>query len=178
MTATEPWRQVWSAPGERLFVEARSEDGWTRHRIRSDSEGDGAVALVTDGTQVLFVKADRPAIGQTLWELPRGQADAADESPAATAARELLEETGRAATESRLLGQVWPDSGLVADEVNVVSIRIDHEEPRARAEYPEQRWIRVDDLGSEIAHGHIADGISLAALALAWSHGEFTQIVR
>src|SRR5690554_6940614 len=106
MTATKPWQQVWSAPGERLFVEARPEDGWTRHRIRSDSEGDGAVAVVTDGTRVLFIEADRPAIDQTLWELPRGQADAADTSPTVTAARELLEETGRAAIESRLIGQV------------------------------------------------------------------------
>lgn len=174
MTASKPWELVWSTPGERLIVEARAEDGWTRHRMRSNSEGDGAVALVTDGARVLFIKAERPAIDRTLWELPRGQADAADELPTATAARELLEETGQVATESRLLREIWPDSGLVADAVNVVVISVDAEAELTPAEYPEQRWIDIDQLGGEIARGHIADGISLAALALAWSKGELT----
>src|SRR5690606_3614052 len=107
MTTTNPWREVWSAPGERLVIQGRQEDGWVRHRSLSNAQGDGAVAVVTDGARVLLIEVDRPAIDRTLWELPRGQADAADESPNATAARELLEETGRVATETRLIGQIW-----------------------------------------------------------------------
>lgn len=177
MTATNPWREVWSARGERLVVQARDEDGWTRHRTLSNSEGDGAVAVVTDGARVLFIKVHRPAIDRTLWELPRGQADLDDESPRATAARELFEETGLVALESRCVGQVWPDSGLSADAVNVVMIQVDTSLERAPAEYSEQLWIGVDALGREIARGRIADGISLAALALAWSHGELADRV-
>ena len=173
MTTTNPWQEVWSTPGERLVVQARQEDGWTRHRTLSNGEGDGAVAVVTDGNRVLFVKAYRPAIDRTLWELPRGQADAADASPAATAARELLEETGRTATGTRLIGQVWPDSGLSADAVNVVIVHIDPAAKRAPAEHSEQRWIDVDRISHEIAGGLIRDGISISALALAWAKGEF-----
>lgn len=172
MTPPEPWKKVWSTPGERLFVEARAEDGWTRHRTRSNSHGDGAVAVVSDGTRVLFIKTPRPAIDHTLWELPRGQADAGDESAQVTAAREVLEETGRVALKSRLLGKVWPDSGLSADGVNVVIVDVDPTVKPAPAEYSEQRWITVEGIQEAIADGLMRDGISLAALALAWAKGE------
>lgn len=157
------------------MVQARPEEGWTRHRTLSNAQGDGAVAVVTDGTRVLFVEAQRPAIDRTLWELPRGQADAADESPSATAARELLEETGRVATDTHHIGQIWPDSGLSADAVNVVVIRVDDHAERAPAEYSQQRWLEVQDLGQEIASGQVADGISIAALTLAWSKEVFAR---
>jgi ADP-ribose pyrophosphatase len=168
-----PWRKVWASPGERLFVEARDEDGWTRHRLLSNSEGDGAAAVVVDGSRVLFIHADRPVIGRKLWELPRGQADAADNSPEETAARELLEETGLLAVQSTLIGQIWAESGLCGDTVNVVLVRVDPSAAPAPAEYQEMRWIDAEQLGGEIAAGRIRDGISIAALALAWSKGAF-----
>lgn len=166
------WQEVWAAPGERLIVQARAEDGWVRHRILSNAEGDGAVAIVVDGLRVLFIEADRPAIARTLWELPRGQADAVDGSPLETAARELLEETGMVAVESRLLGQIWAESGLSGDAVNVVLVRVNPLDVRATAEYSQLRWIDLDRFGQEIAGGRIRDGISISALALAWSKGE------
>lgn len=172
MTSTRRWRDVWKSPGERLFVQARDENGWTRHRILSNSEGDGAVAVVVDGSRVLFIHAERPAIGRNLWELPRGQADATDGSPGATAARELLEETGLIGVESRLLGRIWAESGLSGDAVNVVQIRVDPLAKPAAAEYSALRWIDVSEISQEIADNQIRDGISIAALALAWAKGE------
>lgn len=55
----------------------------------------GAVALVpmVDAEHVCLVKNDRYAVGQTLIEVPAGTLDPG-ESPEATAARELAEETG------------------------------------------------------------------------------------
>lgn len=169
MTGTRIWRNVWVAPGERLFVQARDEEGWTRHRILSNSEGDGAVAVVVDGSRVLFIDAERPAIARHLWELPRGQADTADVSPQATAERELLEETGMVAVDSRLLGQIWAESGLSGDAVNVVLIRVDPSAERATAEYASLRWIETKQIRQEIGANQIRDGISIAALALAWA---------
>lgn len=174
MTAPRNWRDVWTAPGERLIVQASDEEGWTRHRILSNSEGDGAVAVVVDGSRVLFIDAERPAIARHLWELPRGQADTADGSATTTAARELLEETGLVAIESRLLGQIWAESGLSGDAVNVVLIRIDPRAGQAAAEYSALRWIDIDRIGQEISDDQIRDGISIAALALAWAKGEFS----
>lgn len=49
--------------------------------------------LLDDKTCVL-IRNERFTIGQTLWELPAGTMDCADESPAACAGRELFEETG------------------------------------------------------------------------------------
>ncbi|MFD1846498.1 NUDIX hydrolase [Arthrobacter flavus] len=138
----------------------------------SNSEGDGAVAVVVDRSRVLFIDAVRPAIGRNLWELPRGQADTADGSPEATAARELLEETGLIANESRLLGQIWAESGLSGDAVNVVLVRVDPRAERVDAEYSTLRWIDIGRIGQEIADSKIGDGISISALALAWAKGE------
>ena len=176
MTALRRWRDVWTAPGERLIVQARDEEGWTRHRILSNSEGDGAVAVVVDESRVLFIEAERPAIARRLWELPRGQADTADGSALATAARELLEETGLVAIETRLLGQIWAESGLSGDAVNVVLIRVDPRAVPAAAEYTALRWIEMNGIGHEIADNQVRDGISIAALALAWSKGELSRV--
>lgn len=175
MSARRRWRNVWTAPDERLVVQAREEDSWTRHRIVSNSEGDGAVAVVVDGTRVLFIEAERPAIGQTLWEMPRGQADAVDGSPCETAARELLEETGRVATGSHFLGQIWAESGLSGDAVNVVVIRVDPRAEPIPAEYAAQRWIEIDRFRDEVSNGQIRDGISISACVLAWSEGVFNR---
>ncbi|MFZ3452516.1 NUDIX hydrolase [Arthrobacter sp. 7Tela_A1] len=173
MTAPSPWRDVWVSPGERLRVQARDEEDWTRHRFLSNSEGDGAVAVVLDGTQVLFIDAERPVIGRTLRELPRGQADAADSSPTVTAERELLEETGLTALDSTLLGQIWAESGLCADAVNVVLIRVDRRREQSPAEYSAMHWIERERLSQEIASGRIRDGITISALALVWAQGAF-----
>ena len=174
MNATRRWRDVWTSPGERLIVQARDEEGWTRHRFLSNSEGDGAVALVVDRSRILFINAERPAISRSLWELPRGQADTADSSPEATAARELLEETGLVAVESNLLGQVWAESGLSGDAVNVVLVRVDPRAKRAESEYSALRWIDMRRIRAEIANNQIADGISISALALAWAKGKLS----
>lgn len=91
---------------------------------------------------------------------------------AATAARELLEETGIVAVESLLLRQIWPDSGLSGDAVNVVIVRIDPRADRANAEYSTLRWIDVGRISQEIADNQIGDGISISTLALAWAKSE------
>lgn len=175
MTGNSVWHNVWTAPGERLFVQALAEEGWTRHRMLSNSEGDGAVAVVVDGSRILFIHANRPAIGRSLWELPRGQADAGDASPESTAARELLEETGLVALRSRLLGQVWAESGLCGDAVNVVLINVDPRGIVQPAEYSVLRWVELESLGQEVAEGRVRDGITLSALALAWAKGGFNS---
>jgi len=127
-----------------------------------------------EGSRILFINANRPAIARSLWELPRGQADAGDSSPEATAARELFEETGLVAVNVRLLGQIWAESGLSGDAVNVVLIRVDPCAERADAEYSTLRWIDTGRIRQEIADNQIADGISISALALAWAKGELS----
>jgi len=58
-------------------------------------KGGGAciVPVLPDG-RILMIRQYRPAIDETMLELPAGAKDAPDEDPAETARRELLEETG------------------------------------------------------------------------------------
>ena len=167
MTAGE-WTRVWSADGERLVVEARVDGDHTRHRFRSNTGGDGAVVVVRREDQILFIRHDRPVIDRTLLELPRGQAEADDAGPVATAARELAEETGWELQHGAALGRVWPDTGLSGDGVNVVLAdaarrrRPDGPEP----EFPDQQWLDRAEITAAIREGSLRDAISLAALAL------------
>lgn len=165
------WEVVWRDPGERMLVERQhGRDGHVRHRFRSNEPGDGAVVLVEDAGRVLFIEIARPVTGRVLWELPRGQAEPEDDGPLATAARELLEETGLRCAHLEHLGAVWPDSGLSGDSVHVVRARGPlplQDVDVARAELTAVRWLRPAEIADAVRSGRLRDAISMAALALA-----------
>jgi len=58
---------------------------------------------VDDSDRVVLVRQWRHAVGRATWELPAGTCDVAGEAHEATAARELVEETGLAAATWTLL---------------------------------------------------------------------------
>lgn len=167
MSGPETWSVVWNDPRERLIVERQQGSDIARHRFRSNAPGDGAVVvpLREDGA-VLFIEIYRPALGQTLWELPRGQAEEDDAGPLETAQRELLEETGHRMGRGLLLGEVYPDSGLSGDGVHVVvasgtvPVQVDE------CECPQQHWLSPSEIRGAIRAGKVRDAITLAALSL------------
>ncbi|MBA3826800.1 MAG: NUDIX hydrolase [Ktedonobacterales bacterium] len=63
----------------------------------------------------LFIEQYRDAVGQTLIELPAGKVKTGEDM-AAAAKRELLEETGYAADEVRLLGRYYASPGYSNEE--------------------------------------------------------------
>lgn len=65
--------------------------------------------------RVLLIRQYRHATGDYLWEIPAGRRDG-DESPEATAERELREETGYRAGHFRRLTSIWTTPGFT-DEV-------------------------------------------------------------
>lgn len=73
----------------------------------------GAVAVValTDDGRVVLVRQWRHAVGGALWEIPAGTRDRDGEDPAATARRELAEETGLTAGRWRRLGEAGVSPG-------------------------------------------------------------------
>lgn len=168
--ATE-WQTVWVSPGERMLVQSQTEAGYTRHRYVSNGEGDGAVAVAMADGKTLFIELFRPATGVRLVELPRGQADAEDGGdPRTTALRELFEETGWRAREAEVVGRAWSDSGLCGDHTNVVrctDLEAPSPQQAALAEISHLRWFTPDEIRDGIAAGEIADGLSIAALAMA-----------
>jgi ADP-ribose pyrophosphatase len=77
--------------------------GKTATREVVEHFGAVAIAALDDDRNLAMVYQYRHPLGHRLWELPAGLLDAVDEDPAATAARELQEEAGLAATNWRVL---------------------------------------------------------------------------
>lgn len=174
------WTTEWSGQDDNahLSVERTTRLGtaghYQLHRVRTGTPtGAGTVVVLTcrqeDVTSVLLVHQVRPGPGVTLWELPRGSAEPTDRTLADTGRRELEEETGISVPEVRFLGVVYPDSGLLASKVGVVSAEMFDVQPASPkdAEADEVRWFTLDEVSELVASGELRDGISLSALLLA-----------
>ncbi|MGH7721569.1 MAG: NUDIX domain-containing protein [Candidatus Dormibacteria bacterium] len=87
-------------------------------------EHPGAVTVVaSDGDdRVILVRQWRHATAGALWELPAGTREK-DEDPAATARRELIEETGYGATEWQELGHGPVSPGYSSEVIWFFSAR-------------------------------------------------------
>ncbi|NJA56976.1 NUDIX hydrolase [Streptomyces sp. NEAU-H3] len=136
-------------------------------RIRQRGAGPGVVVLPVRGDDIGLVRTYRYPLGAWQWGLPRGLAQDAD--PLETARAELLEEMGARAAGLRLLGHMTPDSGLLTSRVAVVRAEVTAapEPVRDLTEVAETRWLPHTRLREWIAKGHLEDGMTLAALALA-----------
>ena len=165
MSATS-WTTAWTAAGERMIVERKQLTDYVKYRYISNGPGDGAVVIATDGGLTLFIDIYRPSVDRRLLELPRGQAEALDAGPIATAERELIEETGYGLVDPQHLGQIFSDTGLCGDAANVVRGQVSSNRQPA-AEFAELHWLSASQIDAHIASGRIRDGLSLAALALS-----------
>jgi ADP-ribose pyrophosphatase len=163
-----------------------------RHlRLEPATSRPGAVVIAERDGAVALVRQYRYAQQHTMWELPRGFADASDVDPLATAARELAEEVGCSVTESRCIGTLTTDSSIVAGAVSVVYARVASTEPvvassddptvTEKVDAPEEvaateevdavTWVPAAALQAMLTSGELIDGFTLAALGLAWAHG-------
>jgi len=75
-----------------------------------------SLIALTDERQILLVRQYRPAVERYTLELPSGLIDPG-ETPGETAKRELLEETGYAATNVDVLGPMFPDTGRLTNRI-------------------------------------------------------------
>ncbi len=80
----------------------------------------GAVVIVPllAGDRVCLISNERVAVGKTLIELPAGTLDR-PEPPRATAARELVEETGYSAARWRELPGFYMSPGILRERMHV-----------------------------------------------------------
>ncbi len=72
------------------------------------------VLPLLDEQTVVLIRNERFAVGQTLWELPAGTLEAGEDT-ALCAGRELLEETGYAASEVTRLIEFYPSPGFCTE---------------------------------------------------------------
>lgn len=106
----EPWTLLGSRPGSAGFISIRAD----RYQLANGTECEWdiivgadsvAVLALTDQDQVILARQFRPGPGLILDELPGGGVEPG-ESPAAAAARELVEETGYAG-QIEVIGSAW-----------------------------------------------------------------------
>lgn len=141
-----------------------------RHvRVEHAAAGDGVVLVARRGGLVALVRTFSYPLGAWLWGLPRGGSHGPDARESAAA--ELLEEVGVVATRLEVLGLVLPDPGLLGDRVVVVVADVEGPGAPQDPEVAALRWVAVEELRAAVASGEVADGLSLAALALAAARG-------
>ena len=107
--------------GVRFDVHAVQLDGRDGETVRRElvSTFDSVVILplldTTPGAEeVVLIRNERFAVGETLWELPAGTLEP-KEDPADCAGRELIEETGYRAAGLEKLTAFYPTPGFVTE---------------------------------------------------------------
>lgn len=121
---------------------------------------------------VVLIRNDRPAVGESLWELPAGTREPG-EPPETTAARELIEETGYESATLRPLCRFYTTPGLtdelmhafLATDLRAVGQALEADESITVHPLPARK---VMDM---ISRGDILDGKSILTLLWAASNG-------
>ena len=130
----------------------------------------GAAAIVpfTDRGGVLLIRQLRYAIERDIWEIPAGTLNPG-ESPLECARRELEEETGFAAHDWALLGEITPLPGYSDEVIHLFAAR--HLRPSRQALDPDElltvREVRFETALAMIDDHAIRDAKTIAGLLLA-----------
>lgn len=117
-----------------------------------------AILATTEDGRILAVRQYRTAVERYTIELPCGIVDPGD-SPAETACRELLEETGYQADEVEVLGPLYPDTGRLGNQIwacVATSVR------RVEGRSPEDGIEVLTYTPAELARATVAGEFSLA----------------
>lgn len=152
-------------------------EGPAGERFRRDVvRSPGAVAVVPvlqtpQGPCTLLVRQFRPAIGEWLLEIPAGLRDKEGEDPAATAARELIEETGHMAGSFELL-TVFLNAAGMTDQRTHIYLATDLSEVGTATDGVEEAYLQLhpvplDQARELITSGELVDAKSLIGLMLA-----------
>ena len=97
--------------------EVRMPRGNTARREVVEHYGAVAVLAMTTTSNIVLVYQYRHPMGRRLWELPAGLLDLGGEPPHTTAARELKEEAGLAASQWRVLVDLDSTPGFSDESV-------------------------------------------------------------
>jgi ADP-ribose pyrophosphatase len=129
----------------------------------------GAVAILplVDAEHVCLLHNVRPAVGETLLEIPAGTLEPG-EAPEATAVRELAEETGYTAARWRKLCEFFPSPGVLSERTHLF-VAEGLTPGQARPEHDEELRpvvVPFEDALRQATDGTIRDAKTLVALLL------------
>ncbi|MFO0880486.1 MAG: NUDIX hydrolase [Gemmataceae bacterium] len=156
--------------GRKIQVAIEEVEQPNGQRIRRDIVlHPGAVAILPLVTphSVCLLRNHRPAVGQTLWEIPAGTLEPGEPHDQA-ALRELAEETGYRAGTLRKLHSFYPSPGVLSEATHLF-VATDLTPGEMRLEPCEQIEPVVVDLAEALRwamDGTIRDAKTLLALLL------------
>jgi ADP-ribose pyrophosphatase len=142
--------------------------------VREVVEHPGAVGVVAldDRLDVLLIRQYRHALRDSIWEVPAGVRDVEGEDPAATAARELHEETGWTAGTFEHLVTAHPTPGW-SDERFEVYLARDLREAAERPEVEDEerdlelRWLPLAEACAWVLDGRITNALCAVGVLAA-----------
>ena len=148
--------------------EIELEDG--RRSVREIVKHGPAVAIIPrrpDG-RFIFIRQFRKAMERICFEVVAGNCEPGEDS-AATAIRELREETGYIANSITPLGPIYPSVGYCTERIDIFYAEVDA--TPADTDFDEDENIELeilteDELDEMIRSGEIADAKTLAAWML------------
>ena len=143
-------------------------DGSQLRREVVDHPGAVAIVPINDNSEVILVRQYRYPAGQRLLEIPAGTLEP-DESPDATAQRELQEEIGFASRNLRALGGFYASPGFCTEFIYLYLARdlVPSKLPEDEDEDINVEPIPLSRVDQLIRHGEIQDGKSIAGLLMA-----------
>lgn len=149
-------------------LELAGRDGTTKRRAVLRHPGAVVVLPLLDDRRVVLIENRRPALGETLLELPAGTLEG-EAPPIEQAARELQEETGYSATQIRPLTTFYASPGICDERMHAFVARGLTEgaqalDPTEEIAVRTMTWPAVMEA---IREGTLVDGKSLAVL-LFW----------
>jgi ADP-ribose pyrophosphatase len=180
----------WAETGRRRLARLSVFDIWAARRV-SPAGQDGEFCVIEapdwvtvvpvlrgpDGAErYLMVRQFRQGAGMVTTEFPAGLVDPGEE-PRRTAARELLEETGRSAGRLTLLGRVAPNPAFMTNWCHVFLAEdlaapgpadggVGHDE----LELLEAREVEAAELARDIGTGEFVNSLVLVAWSMYRDH--------
>ena len=141
--------------------------GWYTYQIVRHPGGAAILPLHDDGS-ITLIRQLRPAVGGFLLELPAGRLSPG-EDPQLCAARELVEETGLAATTLTPLGVLHPSPGVFDEVIHLFLARGLSQGTATPEAYEDIACVRIPfaEALQMAAQGEISDGKTIAALLRA-----------
>ena len=165
-------RQIYEGRVIRLGIESLTLPDGTPLELEVVRHPGGAATVALDEQdQVYLLRQYRHAAGGWLWELPAGKLEA-DETPLATASRELTEEAGLLAEDWQELGNILVTPGFCDEVIHLFVARgLTSVAPQPEShELIEIHRVPFRDALAQVYDGTIRDAKTMLGLMLAENH--------
>ena len=137
-------------------------------RVYHKNRGGVSIFVICED-KILLIKHFRHSLRSWMWETPRGFGEAGQTTDQ-NALRELHEEIGVVPTDIVHLGTIFPDAGIVGEQITLYCARIAPNSTittETREGIDQAGLFTKDQLKAAILSGEITDGITISSLVYA-----------